>query len=238
MSALPSTTQSEFSADSLPLTSLVKRTLLTLVRLLITFCIGVTATLAWQSYGDAAREMIANSYPQLGWLAPQTEPVAHNASDVIAPAPPSPDQQRSNVTSLDLDAMRQSIDQIANNMVTNQEQITRSVDRIAASVAASQERITRSVDQLGVSQEWLTREITKLEEIEQSIRYRNSDTLPPSPRPASAPAPKPVPRCHRLVLCDVQLAGQKLHRFLNGPAVDVGHPSIPHHTTPPPHYPN
>ena len=25
---------------------------------LITFCIGVAATLGWQSYGDAAREMI------------------------------------------------------------------------------------------------------------------------------------------------------------------------------------
>jgi len=197
MSALPSTTQSELSADSLPVNSSVKQALLTLVRFLIIFCIGVAATLAWQSYGDAAREMIANSYPQLGWLAPQAEPVAQSAPDVIAlaaPATPSPDQQRSDVTSLDLDAMRQSIDRIANNMATSQEQITRSVDRIAASVAASQERITRSVDQLAVSQEWLTREITKLEEIEQSIRYRNSEPLPPSPRPASASAPKPVTR--------------------------------------------
>jgi len=197
MSALPSTTQSELSADSLPVNSSVKQALLTLVRFLIIFCIGVAATLAWQSYGDAAREMIANSYPQLGWLAPQAEPVAQSAPDVIAlaaPATPSPDQQRSDVTSLDLDAMRQSIDQIANNMATNQEQITRNVDRIAARVAASQEQLTRSVDQLAVSQEWLTREITKLEEIEQSIRYRNSEPLPPSPRPASVSAPKPVPR--------------------------------------------
>jgi len=134
--------------------------------------------------------MIASSYPQLGWLAPQAEPVAQSTPDVIAlaaPATPSPDQQQSNVTSPDLDAMRQSIDQIANNMATNQEQITRSVDRIAASVAASQERITRSVDQLAVSQEWLTREITKLEEIEQSIRYRNSEPLPPSTAPCLRP---------------------------------------------------
>ena len=197
MSALPSATQSELSADSLPANSSVKRALLAPVRFLITLCIGVAATLAWQSYGDAAREMIANSYPQFGWLAPQAEPVAQNAPDVIAlaaPPTPSPDQHQSNVTSLDLDAVRQSIDQIVNNMATNQEQITRSVDRIAVSVAASQERITRSVDQLAVSQEWLTREITKLEEIEQSIRSRSSEPLPPSPRPASASAPKPVTR--------------------------------------------
>jgi hypothetical protein len=176
--------------------SLGKRALLALVHFLIIFCIGVAATLAWQSYGDAGREMIANSYPQLGWLAPQA-PVAQSAPDVIAlaaPATPSPDQQQSNVTSVDLDAVRQSIDQIVNNMGTNQEQITRTVDRIAASVAASQERITHSVDQLTVSQEWLTREITKLEEIEQSIRHRDLEPLPLSPRPAPASAPKPVPR--------------------------------------------
>jgi len=217
MSAMPSPTQSESSADSLPAnpsveapvvraadlkkdrfpngrSSLGKRALLALVRFLIMFCIGVAATLSWQSNGDAARERIASSYPQLGWLAPQAAPIARSAPDTIglaAQAAPSPDQH---AMSLDLDAVRQSIDRIANNMATSQEQITRSVDRIAARVAASQEQLTRSVDQLAVSQEWMTREITKLEEIEQSIRYRNSEPLPPSPRPASVSAPKPVPR--------------------------------------------
>src|SRR5712691_9492838 len=220
MSALPSPTQSESSPDALPAnpsveapavratdrkkgrfpngrSSLGKRALLALVRFLIMFCIGVAATLHWQSYGDAAREVIATSYPQLGRLAPQAAPIAHSAPDTIglaAQAAPSPDQQRLNAMSLDLDAVRQSIDQIANNMATSQEQMTRRVERIAARVAAGQEQLTRSVDQLGVSQEWMTREITKLEEIEQSIRYRNSEPLPPSPRPASVSAPKPVPR--------------------------------------------
>jgi hypothetical protein len=220
MSAMSSPTQSESSADSMPAnpsveapavravdlkkdrfpngrSALGKRVLLALVRFLIMFYIGVAATLAWQSYGDAARERIASSYPQLGWLAPQAARIARSGPDTIglaAQAAPSPDQQRINAMSLDLDAMRQSIDRIANNMATSQEQITRSVDRIAARVAAGQEQLTRSVDQLGVSQEWMTREITKLEEIEQSIRYRNSEPLPPSPRPASVSAPKPVPR--------------------------------------------
>ncbi len=191
MSAMPSPTQAESSAGSLPAnpsveasavrpaalkkdrfpngrSSLGKRTLLALVRFLIMFCIGVAATLAWQSYGDAAREIIASSYPQLGCLAPHAEPVAQSAPDVItlaAPAAPSPDQQQPNVMSLDLDAVRQSIDQLA------------------------------------AGQEQMTREITKLREVDQSIRYKNSE---PSPRPASASAPvlrpasasalKPVPR--------------------------------------------
>ena len=41
--------------------SLGKRVSRRLVRFLIVFSIGVGATLAWQSYGDAARAMIATS---------------------------------------------------------------------------------------------------------------------------------------------------------------------------------
>jgi hypothetical protein len=37
---------------------------------LIAFCLGVVVAFAWQSYGDAAREMIANLSPRLSWLAP------------------------------------------------------------------------------------------------------------------------------------------------------------------------
>src|SRR5258708_9021333 len=51
----------------------------------ITFCIGVVATLAWLSYGDAARRTIANSFPRLGWSVPQAAPVTQDNPDVIAP---------------------------------------------------------------------------------------------------------------------------------------------------------
>jgi hypothetical protein len=43
---------------------------------LTAFCIGVAATLAWQSYGDAVRKMIASSSPQLDSFAPQAAPEA------------------------------------------------------------------------------------------------------------------------------------------------------------------
>jgi hypothetical protein len=143
--------------------SLRKRTSRALSRFLIAFCIGVAATLAWQSYGDAAREMIANSYPHLGWLAPRPLSTAQNAPDMIglaAPAAPSFDQQQGNAMSLD--AIRQSvdriaagheqimhsIDQIATSITADHEQMTRSTDQIATSIAAGQEQITRSIDQI------------------------------------------------------------------------------------------
>src|SRR6266699_4818164 len=99
-----------------------KRVSRALARFLITFCIGVAGTLAWQSYGDAAREMIANSSPQLSWLAPQNAP-AQTPRNMVAPAAPSPDQQQLNATSLGLAAMRQSLDQLAAQIAAAQEQM-------------------------------------------------------------------------------------------------------------------
>src|SRR6266851_4674395 len=157
MIATPNPAQSESSKGSVPVKSLVetvnidptdlnsdtfprgrpplhKRIPLALARFLITFCIGVAVTLAWQSYGDAAREMIINSYPQLGWLAPQAEPVAQNAPEttgLAAPAAPSFDPQQLNGMSLDIDAARQSIDRIATSIAAIQEQMSRGADRIA-----------------------------------------------------------------------------------------------------------
>jgi hypothetical protein len=124
----------------------------TLSRFLITFCAGVAATLAWW-YGHTARQMIANSHPLFGWLAP-AEP--QNAPDVIAlaaPVTPSFDQQQLSTMSLDLDAVQQSIDRIA----AGQEQITRSIDQIATTIAGGQEQITRSINQIATSREQTTR---------------------------------------------------------------------------------
>jgi len=72
---------------------------------------------------------------------------------LAAPAAPSFDQQQLNTMSLDLDAVRQSIDRIA----AGQEQITRSIDQIATTITAGQEQITRSIDQIATSREQTTR---------------------------------------------------------------------------------
>src|SRR6266699_817479 len=184
MSATPSPAQSELYAGLLPVEPAVepppgrpttlendqlpngrptfrKRASRALARFSIAFCIGVAATLAWQSYGDAVRKMIANSYPQLGWLAPQAEAIAQNAPETIglaASAALSFDPRQLNAMSLDLDTVRQSI------------------DRIATSIAAIQEQMLRSTAQLTVGQEQMTREITKLQAVEQYVLYKNAES--------------------------------------------------------------
>jgi hypothetical protein len=92
--------------------SRVKRALLALAGFLIAFGIGVAATLAWQSYGDRARGIIANLSPRLGWLAPPPAPVAQAAP--VAPAGASPDQLAA--ISRSLAAVRQSVDKLATDI--------------------------------------------------------------------------------------------------------------------------
>lgn len=109
--------------------SLVERA----ARALVIFCIGVAATLAWQSYGDAARVMIANSSPQLDWVAP----VAQTAPDKVAravPAAPSLalDPQQLREVALGLSAMRQSVDQLA----AGQQQMAGDIAKLQAEISA------------------------------------------------------------------------------------------------------
>jgi hypothetical protein len=190
MIAAPNPAQSESSEGSLPVKSLVevlnvdpadlkndplqsrqpafhKRVRLPLTRFLITFFMGVAATVAWQRYGDAAIEMLASSFPQLRWLKSRAEPTAQNASGTIAlvapaAAPPSPDQQQVGGISLELDAVRQSIDR----------------------VSRSQEQMIRNIDQLAAGQAQMTEEITKL--LGQYILSKGSEPPPPqSPAPVT-----------------------------------------------------
>src|SRR6266404_7457444 len=116
---------------------------LAFARYQIAFFIGVAATLAWQSYGDAAREMIANSYPQLAWLAPRPLPIAQNVPGMIDLAAPA----AQHLNAMSLDTMRQSIDWIA----AGQEEIARSIDQIVKGIAAGQEQTTRNTDQTATS---------------------------------------------------------------------------------------
>jgi hypothetical protein len=121
-----SSTRSEFPADLLAGEPSVARPppRKRFSRFLIAFCIGVAATLAWQSYGDAAREIIASSFPQLGWLAPQAA-AAQVAPATIAAATASLDQQELKAVSLGLAAVRQRVDQFAAQVAAGQEQMTR-----------------------------------------------------------------------------------------------------------------
>jgi hypothetical protein len=79
--------------------------------------------------------------------------------------------------SLDRDALRQSVDRLANSVATSQEQMTR--------------RIERGIDRLATEQDQTTREISDLQTVEQYILDRIS-TL--ATRSTGITVSKPVPR--------------------------------------------
>jgi hypothetical protein len=150
MASTFSPAQSEFSSDqALPggmmrnRPSLVRRAARRVTRFLIVFCIGVATTLAWQSYGDMARAMIANSSPQLGWLAPEAAPVTQTAPDMAAraaPAAPSADVQQLKELSLGLDAVRQSVDQLAAQVTAGQQRMAGDIAKLQAEISPPPQR--------------------------------------------------------------------------------------------------
>ena len=139
MSSMRSDYAADLLADELPVEQpLRRRSSHPFTRFILTFGMGVAATLGWQSYGDTAREMISNTYPQLGWLAPQ--PAAAHAA--VAPATPSPDPQELKAMSVGLAAVRQRVDQIAAQVAASQDQITRD---ITAQVQAVEQDILNKI---------------------------------------------------------------------------------------------
>jgi hypothetical protein len=140
--------------------SLGKRASRGLVRFLIVFSIGVCATLAWQWYGDAARAMIATSWPQLASLAPETASVPQPPEQTVAApqATASPELQR---LKEDLAQLKQELQQLK---------------EIPAALASLQQ----SVDRLAGSQQQIAGTIAKL----------GAQKPASPPRPAPAPTPK------------------------------------------------
>jgi hypothetical protein len=107
----------------------------TFTRILITLCVGAAAILVWQSYGEAAKRIIASSFSQLGWVAPRTTPIAYGAFD----------QRRFTTISTDLDAIRQLVDRIA----VTQEQITHDFDQLMG----SQEQLMHEISKLKAAEQ-------------------------------------------------------------------------------------
>jgi len=143
--------------------SLGKRASRGLVRFLIVFSIGVGTTLAWQLYGDAARAMIATSWPQLASLAPETASVPQPPPAQTAAAPQATASPELQQLKEDLAQLKQELQQLK---------------EIPAALAS----LRQSVDRLAGGQQQIAGTIAKL----------GTQKPASPPRPAPAPAPKPL----------------------------------------------
>jgi hypothetical protein len=141
-------------------------------RYLVALCIGLAVILAWLSFGEATKQIIASWVQQLGWTKPPVESkaalVTRTAPETVAskaPAAPSLDPQQVQQIEADIAAMRQA------------------VERHLADVRAT-------VEQLFANQDEMAREIEKLQAANQEILEKIP--TPPPKRPALARKPIPT----------------------------------------------
>jgi hypothetical protein len=155
-------------------------------RLLIAFGTSVAATLLWQSYGDAAREVITNSYTRLGWLASRPALTTQNPRphDVVGlAAPPAPSPEKLNATSFGLDAV--GLNNIATTIGADREPTPRSTDQIA--IGQEQEETPPNTDQTPISvDQALATKISKITVESQG----DAASLQPAPRLSEARPPQ------------------------------------------------
>jgi len=102
--------------------SIGRRMLRSLTRFSIAALIGVGATLGWQSYGDAAKEMVIARVPTLAWLLSST-----TKPPVVATTSPGPVQQLEPLA-FNLDIVRRSVEQLA----AKQEQMAQNIAALQA----------------------------------------------------------------------------------------------------------
>jgi hypothetical protein len=109
--------------------SITRRIIRALGRFSIAVLIGVGGTLAWQSYGDEAKEMLRTWAPSLAWLLP--------VSTMSPPAPAVTSaelQEKLKPVALDVAIVRRSVEQLA----SNQDQLARKQEQMAQAIAALQ----------------------------------------------------------------------------------------------------
>jgi hypothetical protein len=135
--------------------SVGRRPMRAVVHFFIAILIGVGATLAWQSYGDEAKEMVRTWAPSLAWLLPNSTRSPWDAQVSTAAFVTSAEvAQQLKPVVLDLSNVRQHIDQLAIR-----------------------------IEQFATRQEKMAQDIAILPAIEQDIREKLSP--PPQPPTAA-----------------------------------------------------
>jgi hypothetical protein len=170
--------------------SLGRRALRSLARFLMTACIGVAATLAWQSYGGAAKQMLASWAPQLGWSSSLPAMKRPSGPEIAAeqPSPPANEAPAPGAAPAQAAAVAPGAPETVapTAPVAPSPPELQQLKTMARDLAA----VRQSTEQLAATQEQMARDIAKLKTTEQDIRHK---VAAPPPRPAAAPAPKPVP---------------------------------------------
>jgi|SRR6516165_2863610 len=139
-------------------------------RYLVAILIGVAATLAWQSYGESAKQIIATRAPELGWSPEAKQMIATSIQWVGWTKPPAGPQNQA-----------PPVAQTAPTPSLDPGQLQQMTQNLAA--------LRQTVDQLAGGQDQMARDIARLESAVAEILLKIPE---PPPQPPAAPAHKPT----------------------------------------------
>jgi hypothetical protein len=169
-----------------------RRALRALVRYVVVICIAVAGTLAWQSYGEPTKKMIATKAPELGW-SPEARQMIASWVQELGWTKPDPDiaPVRLPVAETPQGIRVIPVAQTATDAAAPKAPAAPSVDpEQVQQITRSLTTLQQSVEQLAAAQDQMAHQITSLQGSDLEILNR----IPaPPPLPPAAPARKPVP---------------------------------------------
>ena len=159
------------------------------VRYLLGICIGVAATLAWLSYGEAAKQLIATNAPELGWSPETKQMIASWIQPLGWTKPPAGPEN----------AARSSVPETPQAAAVTQTAVENAAPKAPPGPAIDPEQVhqialdlgalRQTVAQLAAGQDQMGREIDRLQGAVAEILIKIPEA-PPAP-PIAAPARKP-----------------------------------------------
>jgi hypothetical protein len=204
---------------------------------LVATCIGV-AGIAWQHYGDAAQQTIADWMPQLTLtsLLPADQPAPS-----VQPAPPAVEPDAATSAPAQPAPPAQAPTQVVAPGAALPADSAQSLQSMARDLAGMGQEITQlkaSIEQLKASQQQMSRDIAKASEAKASevkaseVRAPEQNPQPriaaPLPRPAPAPArklrPPPPPPLAAAAPMPPQAAASSMPRQIEPPPQAAAQP--------------
>jgi len=206
MTAIPSRGESDFAVAGRLIDgpSRTRRASRGFVRYLIAIGIGVAGTLAWQSYGEAAKQMIAANAPRLGWSPEARQTIAGwvqelgwakarvasektAAAETTALAPIAADTGQAGTPQAA--AVAQAASEMKADTTATAAASLEQVQQMAADLAA----LHQTVEHLTAGQDRMARDIATMQAANEAMLQKV--TAPPPP----AAAPTPMPTAHKHV---------------------------------------
>jgi hypothetical protein len=168
-------------------------------RYLVAICIGVAAILAWQSYGEIPKQIIAAKAPELGWSPETKQMIASWVQQFGSTKPPASPENTAVRPSLPITQVA-TVAQTMPAAVIQKAPAAPSIDpEQVHHIAVDLATLGQTVDQLAATQDQIVHQIDLLQTSNQEILASNREILeripaPPPPPPTVAPTQKPTMR--------------------------------------------